>query len=321
MAAASAAERRNRGVLVVHGGAGTILREQMTRDRERAYREKLTEALRAGQRILDEGGLCLDAVEAAIVVLEDSPLFNAGKGAVFNSKGENELDAAVMEGAALKAGAVAGVRTIKNPIRAARAVMEKSPHVMMTGSGAEEFSREQELELVDPKYFFEQRRWEQLEKARKQERQALDHTIFRGEEKFGTVGAVALDAQGNIAAGTSTGGMTNKKFGRVGDSPIIGAGTYADNRSCGVSCTGHGEYFIRAAAAHEVSALMRHKGWEVQRAADEVIKRIGEMGGSGGLIALDGRGNVAMSFNTPGMYRGWSRTGVEGRTLIFQDRE
>ena len=321
VAAAKGAQREAREcAMVVHGGAGTILREEMTREREQEYRGKLSQALQAGQKILDGGGSSLDAVEAAIVVMEDSPLFNAGKGAVFNSQGEHELDASIMEGAGLKAGAVAGVRKIKNPIRAARAVMEKSPHVLMSGDGAEEFAQEQGIEFVEPDYFFDQKRWEQLQKARGEKRQALDHSLFRDEEKFGTVGAVALDRKGNLAAGTSTGGMTNKKFGRVGDSPIIGAGTYADNRTCAVSCTGHGEYFIRTAAAHEVSALMAHKEWKIQRAVDEVIhKQIGGLGGSGGAIALDARGNVAMSFNTPGMYRGWSKSGREANISLYKE--
>ena len=268
--------------------------------------------------VLDGGGSSLDAVEAAIVVMEDSPLFNAGKGAVFNSKGEHELDASIMEGSGLKAGAVAGVQGVKNPIRAARLVMEKSPHVMMAADGAEEFAKAQGIEFAEPEYFYDERRWRQLERARAQDKQALDHSTIE-EEKFGTVGAVALDAQGNLAAGTSTGGMTNKKFGRVGDSPIIGAGTYADNGSCAVSCTGHGEYFIRAAAANDVSARMAYGGRGVQAAADEVVGRIGGMGGSGGLIAVDRRGNVGVSFNTSGMYRGWSRTGAEPKTLIFKE--
>jgi L-asparaginase / beta-aspartyl-peptidase len=316
----AASSKGKKACIVIHGGAGTILRSEMTVMMETAYRNTLENSLRAGQAILDDGGKSLDAVEAAIRVLEDSPLFNAGKGAVFNSAGEHELDASIMDGKTLAAGAVAGVRSIKNPITAARAVMEKSPHVMLIAAGAEEFARAQGIEQAAAEYFFEERRWKQFQKAKEAEKQALDHSGFGGApSKFGTVGAVALDLRGNIAAGTSTGGMTNKKFGRVGDSPIIGAGTYADNRTCGVSCTGHGEYFIRAAAAHDISALVAYKGWTVQRATNEVIqRRVGRLGGAGGAIALDGKGNVAMSFNTPGMYRGFMKTGAEAQTFIFK---
>lgn len=311
-------QRKTKTCLVIHGGAGTILREELTPALERDYHSTLQAALRAGHAILARGGPSLDAVEQAIRLLEDSPLFNAGKGAVFNAKGEHELDASIMDGSSMRAGAVAGARGIRNPILAARAVMEQSPHVMLIAGGAEEFARAQGIQFAPPEYFYEERRWKQLEKAREKEQAMLDHTpLEASEEKFGTVGAVALDARGNLAAGTSTGGMTNKKFGRVGDSPIIGAGTFAENISCAVSCTGHGEYFIRAVAAYDIAALMKYKGRSVRRAAEEVIKKIGKSGGTGGAIALDARGNIAMPFNTSGMYRGYLRSGGEPRTFIF----
>ena len=279
--------------LVIHGGAGTILRKNMTAEREQAFRDKLDEVLTLGHGMLQEGRSSLDVVEACIVIMEDSPLFNAGKGAVFTHQGTNELDASIMRGDNLAAGAVAGVTRIKNPISLARKVMEASPHVLMAGQGAEAFAQEQGVALVDPSYFFTQPRWDQLKKAKEK------------EDKHGTVGVVALDREGNLAAGTSTGGMTNKKYGRVGDSPIIGAGTYADNRSCGVSATGHGEFFIRAAVAHDIAALVAYRGLSVQAAADEVIQnKLTAMGGSGGVIVLDTKGNMAFSFNTAGMYRG-----------------
>ena len=313
-------EKKSRTCLVIHGGAGTILRRDLTAEAEKAFRQKLGEALRAGHAVLNGGGSSLDAVEAAIRVMEDSPLFNAGRGAVFNSKGEHELDASIMEGRTLMAGAVAGVRGIRNPITAARAVMEKSPHVMLVADGAEEFARAQGIDFEPPEYFHDDKRWKQLERARAKDEQALDHTPGDADEKFGTVGAVALDRDGNLAAGTSTGGMTNKKFGRVGDSPIIGAGTFADNASCAVSCTGHGEYFIRAGAARDIAALMAYKDWSVEKAASEVIhNRVGKLGGTGGAIALDAEGNFAMAFNTPGMYRGVVQSNGEVETLIFKD--
>ena len=290
--------------LVIHGGAGTITRENMTSETEAAYREALTKALQAGQAVLESGGSALDAVAATIIVMEDSPLFNAGKGAVFTHDGRNELDAAIMDGATLNAGAIAGVTRVRNPIRLARAVMEKSPHVMLAGEGAEEFAREQDITLVSPTYFFTQRHYDQLLAVQKNDKEALllDHD---GDHKYGTVGAVALDKAGNLAAGTSTGGLTNKRWGRIGDSPIIGAGTYASNKSCGVSGTGTGEYFIRATVAREICALMEYKGYSVQEAADEVVqKRLTAMGGDGGVIVLDHDGSVAYSFNTEGMYRG-----------------
>jgi beta-aspartyl-peptidase (threonine type) len=303
--------------LVIHGGAGTILKENMTPEKEQAYKAKLEEALHAGEAVLKDGGEALDAVAAAIHVMEDSPLFNAGKGAVFTHDGRNEMDASIMDGRDLNAGAVTGVTRIKHPIDLAREVMDHSRHVMLAGAGAEEFAAEQGMDFVNPDYFRTQRRWDQLQNALKKDELALDHTeedfdVIEGvdpedpDHKFGTVGAVALDVRGNLAAGTSTGGMTNKRYHRIGDSPIIGAGTYADNNSCGVSATGHGEFFIRATVARSICALMEYKGLSLQEAADEMImKKLVKMGGDGGIIALDHDGNISMTFNTPGMYRGY----------------
>ncbi|MCK7556157.1 isoaspartyl peptidase/L-asparaginase [Chitinophaga sedimenti] len=304
-------------VLVIHGGAGTILKSQMTPEREKAYIAALEQSLRAGYAVLSRGGTSLDAVEAAVRVMEDSPLFNAGKGAVFTNEGKNELDAAIMNGKTLEAGAVAGVTTIRNPVAAARAVMEKSQHVMMMGAGAEKFAQQAGLQIVDPSYFYTEDRWRGLQRAKAQDslKAQLDHTdtskaaarlgIGNHDYKFGTVGAVALDKAGNLAAATSTGGMTNKKFGRVGDAPIIGAGTYANNATCAISCTGWGEYFIRLSVAKTVSDLMEYRSLPVTTAADELImKKVPALGGDGGLIALDKNGNMAWPFNTAGMYRG-----------------
>nr|WP_199075853.1 isoaspartyl peptidase/L-asparaginase [Pedobacter sp. ASV19] len=301
-------------VMVIHGGAGTILKKNMTPEKEAAYTAALTLALQKGYEQIKAGRTSLDAVEAAIHVLEDSPLFNAGKGAVFTHDGRNEMDAAIMDGKTLMAGAVAGVTVIRNPISAARAVMEKSEHVMMVGPGAEAFAKQAGLTIVDPKYFFTEERWKGLQEAIKEDslKAVLDHgskksmklgTINR-DYKFGTVGAVALDHMGNLAAGTSTGGMTNKKYGRVGDSPIIGAGTYANNETAGISCTGWGEFYIRNVVAHDISAMMEYKKMSVSDASKAVLDKVGKMGGDGGLIAMDRKGNVAMPFNTEGMYRG-----------------
>lgn len=308
---------------VIHGGAGTILRGEMSPDREKEYRTKMAEALMTGYDILKKGGAGLDAVEAAIRILEDSPLFNAGKGAVFTSAGTNELDASIMDGKTLKAGAVASLKHIKNPISLARLVMEKSKHVMMVGDGAETFARQQGIKLVPESYFYTESRWKALQrekaaeeeknKAPKDKKQEKQHAEGFAH-KYGTVGAVALDQGGNLAAGTSTGGMTNKRFGRVGDSPIIGAGTYANNRTCGVSATGDGEYFIRSVVAHDLSALLEYRGLSLKEAADMVIEKVGKLGGEGGLIAVDKGGNIAMSFNTPGMYRG--RVNADGQPVV-----
>lgn len=294
--------------LVIHGGAGAIARSKITAERELAYRQALTESLAAGYAILAAGGSSIEAVIAAIAALEDLPWFNAGKGAVFNHDGRNELDASIMDGATLMAGSVAGVTAIRNPIRAAHAVMTKSKHVMLIGQGAETFAAEQGLELADPAYFFTQHRWNQLQRAIAKEQILLDHdeesSLSSSDEKFGTVGAVALDCNGNLAAGTSTGGLTNKRYGRVGDSPIIGAGTYADNRSVAVSATGMGEMFIRIAAAFNTAAQVRLRQIPADQAADNTLAEIAAINGTGGLIVVDAHGNFAMRFNTSGMYRG-----------------
>ncbi len=289
-------------VLVIHGGAGVIAKD-MTPEKEKAVRAELATALHTGYAALQAGASSLDAVTKAIVVMEDSPLFNAGKGAVFNHDGRNELDASIMDGATLRAGAVANVHRIRNPILLARAVMEKSPHVMLIDDGAEEFAESIGMPLVDPKYFYTEERWQQLQQALKEER---EHKIDPAKTPHhGTVGAVALDSKGNLAAATSTGGMTNKRFGRVGDSPIIGAGTYADAR-CAVSATGWGEFYIRATAARDICARVEYRGDTLAKAADDVVLGvIPKLGGDGGVIALDAQGNIATPFNTDGMYRGW----------------
>ncbi|GAB3537412.1 isoaspartyl peptidase/L-asparaginase [Pontibacter brevis] len=317
----------NKITLVIHGGAGTITRANMTAEKEKAYKEKLNEALKTGYAILEKGGSSLDAVEATVRVMEDSPLFNAGKGAVFTNEGKNEMDAAIMDGKTLNAGAIASVTTIRNPISTARAVMEQSEHVMMIGNGAEKFAKEKGQVLVDPSYFHTETRFNQLQQIRDKEKTQLDHSggtgstenIFIEGQKFGTVGAVALDAYGNLAAATSTGGMTNKRYGRVGDVPIIGAGTYADNNTCAVSATGHGEYFIRSVVAHDIAALMDYKGLSLKKAADEVVmKKLVKRGGEGGVIAVDRNGNVAMPFNSAGMYRGYIKKG-KSEVAIYKD--
>ncbi len=305
--------------LVIHGGAGTIRRENMTPEKESAYREALTLALETGYEVLSNGGTSTEAVITSIKVLEDSPLFNAGKGAVFTDEGTNELDASIMDGSNLMAGAVAGVKTIKNPITAAYAVMTQSQHVMMTGNGAERFAEEQGLEIVDPSYFVDSTRFHQWQNLRNAP-DKKQSSVKDKEEKFGTVGAVALDQFGNLAAGTSTGGMTNKKYGRVGDSPIIGAGTYADNKTCAVSGTGHGEYFIRLTVARDIAALMEYGGLTLQEAADSVVHgKLKTLGGEGGVIALDRQGNVSMTFNSEGMYRGFIKQKGDAKTFIYKD--
>lgn len=328
---------------VIHGGAGVITRGSLTPEREKAFRAALEEALLAGYKILQSGQPSMDAVETAIKILEDNPLFNAGKGAVFTNEGKNELDASVMDGKTLMAGAVAGLRHVKNPIMLARAVMEKSPHVMMVGDGAEKFAKEQNIELVPEKYFFTQERWDSLHRILKEEKsKAQDpkpkvqnsksqvqssntenqtpYTLVLTPHaqlpinKFGTVGAVALDKNGNLAAGTSTGGMTNKRFGRVGDAPIIGAGTFANNNTCAVSATGWGEYFIRLGVARDISALMEYRALPVQQAADMVMDKVKTLGGDGGVIAIDKFGNIGISFNSEGMYRAY--IDVNGKTVV-----
>lgn len=305
----STSKKTNEFAIVIHGGAGTILKKNMSPENEAAYKAKLEEAIRVGYDILKKGGTSLEAVEKTINVMEDSPLFNAGKGAVFTNAGINELDASIMDGKTLNAGASAGTRTVRNPINLARAVMENSPHVMLSGEGAEQFAKEQGLDLVDPSYFYTEARFNALQKVKaSEESEARDKSAFYDptikDSKFGTVGCVALDKDGNLAAGTSTGGMTNKRWGRIGDAPIIGAGTYANNATCAVSSTGWGEYFIRAMVAHDISALMAYKGMSLQEAAQEVIqKKVPDLGGDGGIVAVDKDGNMVMEFNTEGMYR------------------
>lgn len=296
--------------IIIHGGAGTILKKNMTPEKEKAYKAKLSEAIKVGHEILKNGGTSLEAVEKTIHVMENSPLFNAGKGAVFTHEGANELDASIMDGKTLNAGAIAGVKDIKNPITAAKEVMLNSPHVMLAGAGASQFAKERGLEIVDPKYFFTESRYKSLERVKDREKKktASATTAFYDadikDSKFGTVGCVALDKNGNIAAGTSTGGMTNKRWNRIGDAPIIGAGTYANNASCGVSSTGWGEYFIRGMVAHDIAALMEYKGLSLKEATTEVIqKKLTNLGGTGGVVALDNKGNMSFEFNTAGMYR------------------
>jgi L-asparaginase / beta-aspartyl-peptidase len=309
-----AQEAEKKTMLVIHGGAGTITRQSMTAEVEKQYRETLELALRTGHAILAKGGTSLDAVEATVRVMEDSPLFNAGRGSVFTHDGKNEMDASIMDGRTKKAGSVAGVTIIRNPITAARAVMDKSEHVMMVGRGAELFATQQGLEIVDPSYFWTERRWKSLqnELTKEKPRAVLD---FADEKKFGTVGAVALDRRGDLAAATSTGGMTNKKFGRVGDAPIIGAGTYAENESVAVSATGHGEFFIRWTVAYDIAALVKYRGLSVKQASEEVIhKKLAPVQGEGGVIVLDRNGNFAMPFNSEGMYRGY--VGADGKPVV-----
>lgn len=298
--------------LVIHGGAGVILRSNLTPEVEQEYKTKLMEAISAGYEALKNARSSLDAVETVLKILEDSPLFNAGKGAVFTHEGTIELDASMMDGRTLKAGAVAAVKHIKNPISLARLVMERSPHVMMVGEGAEVFAKEQGMSFVAQDYFFTERRWNQLQDVLEKAKKSNDSSSHKKlnalpmdglDAQHGTVGCVALDKFGNLAAGTSTGGMTNKRFGRVGDSPIVGAGTYANNRSCAVSATGDGEFFIRSVVGHDISALMEYEHLSVQRAAETVMEKVGKLGGTGGVIAIDGDGNVGISFNSPGMYR------------------
>ena len=309
--------------LVIHGGAGTLERARMTPELEAQYRAELQKAIDAGYAVLARGGSALDAVTAAIRPLEDSPLFNAGKGAVLNADGICELDASIMDGRTLAAGAIAGVHRVKNPITLARAVMEKSPHVMFSGDGAERFAEQiGGIELVPNEYFQTERRREDLKRAQEKEKAPSKKSAALSpepEHKWGTVGCVALDQQGNLAAGTSTGGMTNKKFGRVGDSPIIGAGTYASNATCGVSATGHGEFFIRIGVARDIAAQMEYKGATVAQAADATLAKVAKLGGDGGVICLDKDGNVAMPFNTAGMYRGFRLSTGAAAVKIFGD--
>lgn len=297
--------------IIIHGGAGTILKKNMSSEMETAYKSKLEEAIRVGYEILKNGGSSLDAVTKTINIMEDSPLFNAGKGAVFTHEETNEHDASIMDGKTLNAGASAGTTTVKNPIDLARAVMDNSPHVMLSGSGADIFAKAQGLHIVEPNYFYTEKRFKSLQNIKDKEKTELDHDTKVSfydaavkDSKFGTVGCAALDKNGNLAAGTSTGGMTNKRWGRIGDSPIIGAGTYANNNTCAVSSTGWGEYFIRAMVAHDISALMEYKGLSLKTASKEVIQnKLTNLGGTGGIVAIDKSGNMVAEFNTAGMYR------------------
>lgn len=302
--------------IAIHGGAGTILRLSMTEEKEKQYTTALQQAINTGYTILQKGGSSLDAVEEAIISLEDCPLFNAGKGAVFNNKGGHEMDASIMYGKDLSAGAVSLIKNVKNPISLSRAVMEKSEHVFLCGDGAEEFAKKMNLPFESDEYFRDEFRYQQWQKAKEADGSFLDHNVqTQSDKKFGTVGAVALDANGNLAAGTSTGGMTNKKFGRVGDSPIIGAGTYANNNTCAISCTGHGELFIRVVVAYDISALMEYKNLSLKEACEEVVmKKLVAIGGEGGLIAIDKNGNIELPFNSEGMYRAMKSS--KGKELI-----
>ena len=338
-ATAFAQEAKPRWSLVIHGGAGTIQRENMTAEKDAEIRAKLDEALVAGSEILEAGGSSLDAIQAAIMILEDDPNFNAGRGAVFTWEGTNSLDASIMRGDTLAAGAVAGLSTTRNPILAARAVMEQSPHVLLSGSGADTFATEQGITQVDPIYFYTEDRFQALQRFKENEMRGANAEQLEVDYKFGTVGAVAMDTQGVISAGTSTGGMTGKRWGRIGDSPIIGAGTYAD-RNCGVSATGSGEYFIRLAVAYRICTLRTNRmfadefygeldkqrtppspSFLTQRSADNAIAAVGKLGGSGGVIFLSPDGTPGWSFDTPGMYRG-SATSADGRTVaIYGDEE
>ena len=296
--------------IVIHGGAGTILKEDMTPQLEQAYFDGLQEALTLSYAVLEEGGTAVNAVKAALVLLEDNVLFNAGRGSVFTKKGVQEMDAAIMDGIDLSAGAVAGVRNVRNPIELATEVMRNSNHVFLSGKGANDFAIKQGVKLEPDEYFFSQFRYDQWKAIRDSDNYSLDHTNHQLEElmrdkKFGTVGAVACDMHGNVAAATSTGGMTNKKYGRIGDSPMIGSGTYANNRTCAISCTGHGEMFIRSVAAYDVSCLMEYKNLSLQEAMDIVVNdKLPKMQGEGGMIGVDAQGNAAMVFNSAGMYRG-----------------
>ena len=311
--------------LVIHGGAGTILKSDMTPELEKAYIKGLDDALNAGYAVLEQGGTSTNAVKAAIVVLEDNLLFNAGRGSVFTKKGVQEMDAAIMDGQTLEAGSVAGVRNVRNPIELAAEVMINSNHVFLSGKGANDFAIKQGIKLEPDEYFFSQFRYDQWKEMRDSDNYSLDHTHQGLEElmkdkKFGTVGAAACDSSGNIAAATSTGGMTNKKYGRIGDSPIIGAGTYANNKTCAISCTGHGEPFIRAVAAYDVSCLMEYKGMSLQQAMNEVVNvKLVNIQGEGGMIGVDAKGNTAMLFNSAGMYRAMKNSQGDVLIGIYKD--
>jgi beta-aspartyl-peptidase (threonine type) len=305
--------------LVLHGGAGTILRKNMTPEKEAAYRKALEDALEAGYALLAKGGTAIDAVRAAVVVLEDNVLFNAGRGSVFAKDGSQEMDASIMDGKTLMAGAVSAVRNIRNPVELAHAVMTQSPHVMLIGQGASDFAAGLGLKTEPDEYFFSQFRYDQWKVMQGSGETALDHDVVVKDKKFGTVGAAACDANGNIAAATSTGGMTNKQWGRVGDSPIIGAGTYANNNTCAISCTGHGELFIRAVAAYDVSCLMEYKGLSLQEAMDIVVNdKLVKIEGEGGMVGVDAKGNAAMLFNSEGMYRAMRSRDGKSEIAIYR---
>jgi len=304
--------------IAIHGGAGTLIKGQMTAQKEKIYRDTLQEALDKSYSILEDKGNALDAVEQAVILLENSPLFNAGKGSVFTAKGTHEMDAAIMCGKKVDAGAVSLAGGIKNPISLARTIMEKSPHVFLAGSGAMEFAKIQGYDFEEEEYFYDEFRYQQWQEIKGTDLVQLDHSEYK-KSKFGTVGAVACDQEGNVAAATSTGGMTNKNWGRIGDTPIIGAGVYANNKTCAVSCTGSGEYFIRAVVAYDVSCLMEYKNYTLEEAANEVIhSRLPKIKGDGGLIAVDAKGNISMPFNTEGMYRGIRNSAGENEIAIYE---
>ena len=316
----ASAEPRTPVAIAIHAGAGTISKEELTSAREQEIRETLIRAIQAGHKILSAGGSSLDAVTTAVTILEDSPNFNAGRGAVFNAEGRHEMDASIMDGSNLDAGSVAGVHNIRNPILLARKIMSDSVHVMLMGEGAEVFARRHDIEFAGDDYFFTEYRWQQLQQAKSGENRNSHYFPDPPNRWLSTVGSVALDARGNLAAATSTGGMTNKRWGRVGDSPIIGAGTYADNRSCAVSATGHGEYFIRATVARDICSRVQYQGLSLNDAAEAVINgQLKEMGGDGGIIAVDGKGNIAQTFNTPGMYRAMIDVDGNLSVSIFKD--
>ncbi len=311
--------------LVIHGGAGTILKEDMTPELEKAYQQGLQGALAAGYAVLEQGGSAANAVKAVTVILEDNMLFNAGRGSVFTKKGVQEMDAAIMDGKDLSAGAVAGISNVRNPIELAVEVMRNSNHVFLSGKGASDFAIKQGIKLEPDEFFFSQFRYDQWKQIRDSDNYSLDHTHQQLEElmkdkKFGTVGAAACDKEGNIAAATSTGGMTNKKYGRIGDSPIIGAGTYANNNTCAISCTGHGEVFIKAVAAYDVSCLMEYKGMSLEAAMTEVVHhKLTKIDGEGGMIGVDAAGNMALIFNSAGMYRGAKSSDGTNYVRIYGD--
>jgi beta-aspartyl-peptidase (threonine type) len=306
--------------IAIHGGAGTILRSLMTPEKEAQYIKGLQDAIAAGNTILEKGGSSLDAVETAVMSLEDFPLFNAGRGAVFTNKGTHEMDASIMDGKTLEAGAVSGISNVQNPVHLARVIKEKSGHVFLCGSEAETFAKQLNISFQPDEYFYEESRYNQWQEVKDSDGYQLDHTVNSGEgKKFGTVGAVAIDVNGNLAAATSTGGMTNKRFGRVGDSPMIGAGTYANNNTCAISCTGHGEYFIRAVVAYDISCLMEYKGLSLKEACDYVVKdKLVKFGGEGGLVAIDKQGNIELPFNSEGMYRAWKKGNTQTEVRIYE---